>query len=72
MKNTYNHLIGKTKKEVLEELGYEFNFYPSEVWSYILHTSWYGRKTVLLLFFDNENVKKIDIKKQYGKIKARL
>lgn len=67
MKNTYNHLVGKTKKEVLEELGYEFNFYPSEVWSYILHTSWYGRKTVLLLFFDNENVKKIDIKKTIWK-----
>lgn len=72
MKNDFQHLIGKDKKEVLAELGQEFNFYPSEIWTYILHTSCFGRKTVLLLFFENEVLKKINIKKYYGKIKTGL
>ena len=70
MKNNRQNLLGKDKKEILSELGQEFNFYPSEVWTYVLHTNWFGRKTALLLFFEDEVVKGIKIKKYYGKIKT--
>jgi len=70
MKNDFQHLLGKDKSEVLEELGQEFNFYPSEIWTYILHTNFFGRKTLLLLFFENDVVKIIKIKKHYGKINS--
>lgn len=33
-KQNYNYLIGMTKKEVLKELGDEFNYYPNQLWYY--------------------------------------
>lgn len=72
MNNDFQHLIDKDKAHVLAELGQEFNFYPSELWTYILHTNYFGRKTVLLLYFEYEIVERIKIKKYYGKIKTGL
>ena len=68
MKNDFQHLLDKNKAEVLAELGQEFNFFPSYKWTYILNTNYFGRKTVLLIFFENEIVKSFKIKKYFGKI----
>lgn len=51
----YNSLIGKTKKEVLGELGEEFNYYPDKVWSYVLKKYWWGKKWILYIEFDKED-----------------
>lgn len=64
----YQYLLNKTKKEVKQDLGQDFNFYPSDIWWYHLKTSWLGRKTFLFIHFKDEQVFKITIKKCYGKI----
>lgn len=63
----YQYLIGKDKKEVKRELGQEYNFYPSIIWTYQIKTNWLGIKTFLVVYFQENNVKKILIKKCYGK-----
>ncbi|MDX8569364.1 hypothetical protein OZ668_15290 [Elizabethkingia sp. HX XZB] len=74
MKNNtanYNNLLGKTKKEIIESLGEEFNYYPDNLWVYEIYRSWWGKKTVLLLNFDEEGIlKKINIKVFYFKLEA--
>ena len=47
-------LIGLTRKEVLEKLGDEFNFYPDKQWVYTLKKYWWGRKKKLHLEFNEE------------------
>lgn len=49
-------LIGKTKKEVLVELGDGFNFYKDREWTYLLKKNWWGRRTVLFIEFDQEDI----------------
>ncbi|WP_034706559.1 hypothetical protein [Chryseobacterium luteum] len=70
IKNKLQYLAGKSKEEILAEMGQDFNYYPAEVWTYILHINWLGRKTVLYLFFENDTAKEFIIKKHYGKIKS--
>lgn len=62
----YQYLLNKDKKQVIKELGEEFNFYPADIWSYRLKKSWFGRKTILLLYFSSNRVCKVEIKKCYG------
>ena len=38
----YQYLIGKEKKEIIEELGAQFNYYHSEIWTYHIKTNWVG------------------------------
>ncbi|KUY29884.1 hypothetical protein [Elizabethkingia ursingii] len=52
----YDHLLGKRKDEILKELGEGFNYYPDDVWTYVLKQNWWGKKTALLLRFESENV----------------
>ena len=65
--NQYRHLIGKEKKEVLEELGQQFNYYHNDIWTYHIHTSWIGRKSILVIYFSGETVSRIGIIKYFGK-----
>lgn len=46
--------IGLTKKQILEKLGDQFNFYPDNEWRYTLKKYWWGRKKKLFLEFDKE------------------
>ncbi|BFO67458.1 hypothetical protein [Chryseobacterium sp. KCF3-3] len=61
----YKHLLGKIKKDVLKELGDEFNYYSSNVWNYTLKTSFFGKKTILVLYFADDKVIKWDVVKSY-------
>lgn len=63
-KKKYHHLIGKSKKLITEELGQEFNYYPSNVWSYLLKKSWWGNKTYLIVYFKNDEVDRVRIGKK--------
>lgn len=62
----YQYLIGLSKKQIIIEMGDEFNFYPSQVWFYKIKRDWIGRNWTLLLYFENDNVINIKIKKQYS------
>ncbi|MBB6371695.1 hypothetical protein [Chryseobacterium shigense] len=68
----YNYLLYQNKEEIMKLLGQEFNFYPSDNWTYTLETGTFGKKTILFLFFENDKVSKIEIKKIYGKISTGL
>lgn len=68
----YDYILKQDKEQVLELLGQEFNFYPSDIWTYILKTGNFWKKTVMFIFFENEKVFKIEIKVIYGKISTRL
>ncbi|HCA08927.1 MULTISPECIES: hypothetical protein [unclassified Chryseobacterium] len=68
MKIQYNDLPGKTKKEVIELLGDEFNFYPDNIWIYLLHRNFFGRKTYLVIYFENNTATHMKIRKTYGSI----
>lgn len=67
-KKYYNYLIGKDKSQVKHELGQEFNYFPSDVWTYHLKTNWLGKKTYLILYFKEEIIMMIKIISSYGKI----
>ena len=64
----YSYLIGKDKQNVIIELGSEFNYFHSEIWTYHIKTNWFGKKFYLLIFFKNEIVHKVQIKKTYAKL----
>lgn len=64
----YNSFLNQTKKQILEVFGHEFNFYPFDIWTFVLKKNFFNRKTVLFIFFENEKVSKIEIRKMYGKI----
>ena len=64
----YNKLIGKNKKEIIEDLGSEFNYFHAEIWTYHIKTNWLGKKTYLLILFKNDVVYKIKTKKSYAKL----
>lgn len=68
MKRDYHKLIGKTKQEVLSEIGFEFNHYPSDVWTYLIKTNWLGVKTFLIIYFYQNKVKEIKTKKSVNRI----
>ncbi|SFZ97039.1 hypothetical protein SAMN05216324_13511 [Chryseobacterium limigenitum] len=63
MKNTqnYNDLIGKTREEIVKELGDGFNFYPSDLWTYNLKKNWLGRWVLLYIHFEDNVVCRVHI-----------
>lgn len=71
-KYEFDYLLNQDKEQVVKLLGQEFNFYPSNVWTYALETGSFWRKTVMFIFFENEIVFKIEIKKMYGKFRSEL
>lgn len=64
----YRYLIGKDKQFVIDDLGSEFNYYHTEIWTYHLKTNWLGKKIHLLLLFKDDVVHEIKIKKTYAKL----
>lgn len=69
MLEKYKYLLGKSKAEVLSILGEEFNFYPSNLWDYKIHRTWWGKEVILYLVFEDEMVFDVQIKISYWKFK---
>lgn len=65
--NDSDFLVGCSKKDVIRELGDGFNFYHDTVWTYELYRTWWGRRTILVLLFQEDIVFKKSIIKKYGK-----
>lgn len=57
----YKHLIGKSKHQVLLEMGNQMNHYPFDVWVYNLKTNWFGQKISLSISFENGKVDNVAI-----------
>ncbi len=70
-KHQYSSFIGKTKTEIMEELGHDFNYYPSNIWTYEISKNWLGKRKFLLITFENEIAKNIKIQSCYGKFNSR-
>lgn len=71
--NQYEYLLGKNKKEIAKELGNEFNYYQSDIWTYVLDLGWFGMKKILVIGFKDNKVFGTKIKKIYGnKLPSRL
>lgn len=69
VKDNFEVLLGKRKKEVIKELGAGRNFYPDHVWYYILVKRWWGKKVVLFLEFDEMDIlQRHNVKTVYGKV----
>nr|WP_315034696.1 hypothetical protein [uncultured Chryseobacterium sp.] len=49
-------IIGKNKKDILTQLGDGFNFYPDSIWTYEIKKTWWGKKTILAIEFENNKV----------------
>lgn len=69
MKTQYLDLIGTTKKDLVSKMGDEFNFYPDNIWIYLLDKNFMGRKTFLIVSFEKEIIIDVKIKKTFGNIK---
>ncbi len=57
----YIHLLGKTKKEIIQEMGDEYNHYPAETWTYLLKRNWLRQRKILILYFGDHWVEKIKV-----------
>lgn len=67
-KENFNHLLGKTRNEIKQEIGDGFNYFNNEVWTYEVGKTWWGRKIILSLTFKNENVSELKLSKVFGRI----
>ncbi|WPO81294.1 hypothetical protein SD427_11020 [Chryseobacterium sp. JJR-5R] len=61
----YKYLIGKSKQQVMLEMGNQMNHYPFDVWIYELKTNWLGQKVSLLISFENETVCDVSITRSW-------
>ncbi|WP_228442094.1 hypothetical protein [Chryseobacterium nematophagum] len=55
MEKSYEYLSGKTKVQVVDELGKKSEF-SSSVWVYVLKIDIFNKKTILYIYFDGEVV----------------
>lgn len=67
--NPHSELIGLTKKELILRFGDEFNFYPDDLWIYLINKNFLGKKTFLVVLFKDNMVINVNITKTYGKFK---
>ncbi|SEW20691.1 hypothetical protein SAMN05421841_1586 [Chryseobacterium wanjuense] len=69
-KENYNHLVGKTRREIVKEIGCPFNgfnYFRSITWTYEVGKTWLGKKIILSLTFKDEKVSEIMLFKSFGK-----
>lgn len=66
-KENFNHLLGKSRNEIKQELGDGFNYFNNEVWTYEVGKTWFFRKIILSLIFKDEKVSEIKLTKVFGK-----
>ncbi|WP_415327032.1 hypothetical protein [Chryseobacterium sp. MMS23-Vi53] len=69
-KENYNHLMGKTRREIMREVGdsfNNFNYFKSKTWTYEIGKTWIGKKIILSLTFTDEKVSEIILLKSFRK-----
>ncbi|PWN71147.1 hypothetical protein C1631_000545 [Chryseobacterium phosphatilyticum] len=66
-KEDFNHLMGKTRHEITEELGDGFNFFTNDTWTYQVGNTWIGRKIILSIDFKEGKVAAVDLYKTFNR-----
>ncbi len=61
-------LRGMTKKEITSLFGAGSNDFESEIWYYIIDSTWWQMKTIVVIGFQDDTVEFKFIKIVYGKI----
>lgn len=65
LNQSFEYLLSKKKKEVLEQFGDGFNFYPRDEWAYFLGKNFWGIRSFLIIKFRNDEVINVSIKKTF-------
>lgn len=60
-------VIGKTKKEILLQLGEGFNFFPDSTWTYEIKKKWWGKRTILIIEFEKNKAITAQLKTVYSR-----
>lgn len=60
----YDDFIGKNKKEIIEKIGQQFNYYHAKHWTYTLGNDLLRRKKILFLYFEDDVVTKVEVKRK--------
>lgn len=60
-------VIGKTRKDILIQLGDGCNFFPDNRWTYEIRKKWWGKRTVLVIEFENNKVITAQLKIVYSR-----
>lgn len=68
IESEYHYLLTKTKQQIIAGMGNEFDYHSTDIWIYLLKTNWWGKKTYILIYFDDNKVKNIKIKKTFKKL----
>ncbi|ANF52791.1 hypothetical protein A0O34_20735 [Chryseobacterium glaciei] len=66
-KENFSHLLGKSRNEIIKELGDGFNYFNNEIWTYEVGKTWFGRKIILSLTFKEEKVSELNLIKRFGR-----
>ncbi|MEY8758909.1 hypothetical protein [Chryseobacterium tongliaoense] len=66
-KKKFTYLLGRTRIEVKDKLGYGLNYFGSDLWTYELGKDWMGKRIFLSVVFKNEEVAEINIIKRFRK-----
>lgn len=67
-KENFNHLLGKSRNEIKQELGDGFNYFNNEIWTYEVGKTWFGQKIILSITFKNEKASDLNLTKRFGRI----
>jgi hypothetical protein len=65
MREKFKYLLGKTRREIIEEIGDGFNFEKNEVWTYEVGKTWLGRRIILCIKFKGKNASEITFFKSF-------
>lgn len=65
MKESYYYLKGKTKIEIIQEMGQGHNLLDSHLWTYDISQSWFYKNSILYIYFDGEIVIHTIFRKSY-------
>ncbi|WP_343644144.1 hypothetical protein [Chryseobacterium sp.] len=60
-------LLGKTREEIAQKLGYGYNIYDNDIWIYQIGKTWIGRRIILTITFNNGKVSEVSIVKTFRK-----
>ncbi|KPH14786.1 hypothetical protein [Chryseobacterium sp. ERMR1:04] len=62
-KYDFEYLVGKHKNFIVDELNVITNYYLCDIWTHDLEIGRFGREMMLYLFFEDDVVVKVHIKR---------
>lgn len=67
----HTNFIGKTQLQVIESLGHSTYKVSEDIWVYVVKKTLFGRKTVIIIVFENQLCDIILVKMIFGKIQLK-